>query len=132
MTARKQAHGNRVLNGFILRWQRLTPDAMRPTRRRAPGERVHDFKYISISQARTTRPDLTLVFTELQTKSAYRATRPWNEIGYLYCFFILKSAVELAGAAPTVALNCGCVAPPAEPLRSIPRSSLVLLLAHAL
>ena len=51
---------------------------------------------------------LTLVFTELQTKSAYRATRPWNEIGDLYCFFILKSAVELAGAAPT---HCGAQSP---------------------
>ena len=126
-------HGNRVFNGFILplvtaNARRHAPDA--PPR--AGGTCARRFKYVSISQARTTRPDLTLVFMELQTKSAYRATRPWNEIGDLYCFFILKNAVELAGAAPTVALNCGCVAPPAEPLRSIPRSSLVLLLAHAL
>ena len=61
-------------NHFILRCTLVTADGSNARRacarrRRAPGERVHDFKYVSTSQARTTRPDLTLVFTELQTKS---------------------------------------------------------------
>jgi len=49
--------------------------------------------------------------------------RDCYEIGDLYCFFILKSAVQLAGAAPTVALNCGCVAP--QPSHSDPYPDLL-------